>query len=658
MQAVPGRRSSDGAGGRGVGRASRARPARALQLLGVDPFSEAPFRPYLGRGAGAGARTLGTHRHRARRGAPEPRRRRRELGVGVSGDAWSCAGRAAPAGPCRGAHRARRGTKPAGARRPRRGRRGDRAGAARPAGPAVPRRPRGAGRARAESALAGARARRTPAGRARSCRPPRASEFVGQMTRAFDVNLTALSLLALVGGVFLVYNTMTFSVVQRRATLGMAARARRHPRRDLRGRARRGAPARARRDRARARPRRRPGPRAGAAGDADDQRPLLRRRRARPGGASGGAGEGSGSRHRGDPAGGHRSRGRGDGRAARRRDPARRAGGAGPARRRPRAAAAGLALLAAGALLSAARAGASPGATRGLFAIILGAALLTPLAMVGAATAAGPCSDALLGLLGRMAARGVVATLSRTGVAVAALMVAVAATVGVGRDDPELPRDRRALARGLAWSRTSTCPPRPSGEARGESRPWIRPSSRGSAGARRRRRRDLPGRARLVARTARPSWWRSASAPAATGSFGSWQDRPTPCGPPFRTERRRSCRSLTRTATASPSGACSGSAPTGRARLPDRRGVRGLRLGPGRGHDEPHDLRRLLERSGRSPRSGSCSRRASTPRGRSRRCASGRGESQDLLVRSNRALREASLEIFDRTFASPPCCAS
>ena len=44
----------------------------------------------------------------------------------------------------------------------------------------------------------------------------------------------------------------------------------------------------------------------------------------------------------------------------------------------------------------------------------------------------GPRLGRLLGLPGRMAARGVVAKLSRTGVAVAALMVAVAATVGVG----------------------------------------------------------------------------------------------------------------------------------------------------------------------------------------------------------------------------------
>jgi putative ABC transport system permease protein len=41
-----------------------------------------------------------------------------------------------------------------------------------------------------------------------------------QMTRAFRLNLTMLSLLALVVGVFLVYNTMAFSVIQRRTLLG------------------------------------------------------------------------------------------------------------------------------------------------------------------------------------------------------------------------------------------------------------------------------------------------------------------------------------------------------------------------------------------------------------------------------------------------------
>lgn len=41
-----------------------------------------------------------------------------------------------------------------------------------------------------------------------------------QMTRAFDLNLRALSLLALVFGMFLIYNSVTFSVVQRRPLIG------------------------------------------------------------------------------------------------------------------------------------------------------------------------------------------------------------------------------------------------------------------------------------------------------------------------------------------------------------------------------------------------------------------------------------------------------
>jgi putative ABC transport system permease protein len=46
------------------------------------------------------------------------------------------------------------------------------------------------------------------------------SGAVEQMTTAFRTNLTALSLLALVVGMFLIYNSMTFSVVQRRALFG------------------------------------------------------------------------------------------------------------------------------------------------------------------------------------------------------------------------------------------------------------------------------------------------------------------------------------------------------------------------------------------------------------------------------------------------------
>ncbi len=45
-------------------------------------------------------------------------------------------------------------------------------------------------------------------------------ETANQLTAAFRTNLTALSLLALVVGMFLIYNTMTFAVVRRRPVLG------------------------------------------------------------------------------------------------------------------------------------------------------------------------------------------------------------------------------------------------------------------------------------------------------------------------------------------------------------------------------------------------------------------------------------------------------
>lgn len=44
----------------------------------------------------------------------------------------------------------------------------------------------------------------------------------GQMTGAFSTNLLAMSLLAIVVGAFLVYNTMTFSVLQRRSSFAVA----------------------------------------------------------------------------------------------------------------------------------------------------------------------------------------------------------------------------------------------------------------------------------------------------------------------------------------------------------------------------------------------------------------------------------------------------
>jgi putative ABC transport system permease protein len=51
--------------------------------------------------------------------------------------------------------------------------------------------------------------------------PNAQNSALNQMTAAFELNLQALSLLALVVGVFLIYNTVTFSVVQRRPMIGV-----------------------------------------------------------------------------------------------------------------------------------------------------------------------------------------------------------------------------------------------------------------------------------------------------------------------------------------------------------------------------------------------------------------------------------------------------
>jgi putative ABC transport system permease protein len=403
-------------------------PGRALQLLGIDPFSEAPFRPYLGRGAGAGARALGTF-------VTEPgavvlaRGTAAELGVAV-GDTLVL--------------------RVTGRRRP-----------ARIVGLIDPEDARSrqalAGLVVADVATAqelldqpgrlsridvalpaGARGEETLA-RVRAIVPPGAevvpatarSEFLGSLTRAFDVNLTALSLLALVVGVFLAYNTMTFSVVQRRATLGMA-RALGVTRAEIVGVVLAdallvGLVATA----------------LGLALGVGLAQGLLRLvtrtindlyfvvvvrdLAVSPAVLAKGAALGVGATLLAAVVPAAEAAASPPGAALQRvvlEARTRRAA--------PRAAATGVAVLAAGGFIVGWAGPSLAWSYVGLFALVVGAALLTPLAMVGAATVAGPGLGRALGLPGRMAARGVVATLSRTGVAVAALMVAVSAAVGVG----------------------------------------------------------------------------------------------------------------------------------------------------------------------------------------------------------------------------------
>ncbi len=96
----------------------------------------------------------------------------------------------------------------------------------------------------------------------------------------------------------------------------------------------------------------------------------------------------------------------------------------------PRFLLAGLGLLAAGGLVLLFSQSLVAGFA-GLFLLILGCALLTPPLVVGLVRLNQPLT-ARLGLLTRMANRDVARHLSRTGIAVAALMVAFSATVGVG----------------------------------------------------------------------------------------------------------------------------------------------------------------------------------------------------------------------------------
>jgi len=56
---------------------------------------------------------------------------------------------------------------------------------------------------------------------ARLERPAERNQATADLSAAFALNLTAMSLLALVVGIFLIYNAISFSVVQRRALLGL-----------------------------------------------------------------------------------------------------------------------------------------------------------------------------------------------------------------------------------------------------------------------------------------------------------------------------------------------------------------------------------------------------------------------------------------------------
>jgi putative ABC transport system permease protein len=403
-------------------------PGRPLQLLGIDPFSEVAFRPYLAGAGMAGSRTLGTL-------VTEPgavllsRETAADLGVPVSGTvALRVGGRT-------------RIVRVAGLIEPSdaRSARGFRDLVVADVSTAQELVGRPGRLSRVDLILPAGRSGEEILARIRAVLPPGAdvaqagaqSEFVGELTRAFDVNLTALSLLALMVGLFLAYNTMTFAVVQRRATIGIL-RAVGVTRTEIVATVLAealvvGGIATAL------------GLVAGVALGGGLVRlvtqtindlyfvVVVRDLVIVPAVLAKGAALGLGATLLSAVLPAAEASGMPPGAAMQR------AGLETRARRgAPRAALAGGTLLAAGALLLGWSGRNLAWSYAGLFAAVFGAALLTPLVMIGAAWAAGPTLGCLLGLPGRMAARGVVARLSRTGVAVAALMIAVAATIGIG----------------------------------------------------------------------------------------------------------------------------------------------------------------------------------------------------------------------------------
>ena len=72
------------------------------------------------------------------------------------------------------------------------------------------------------------------------------------------------------------------------------------------------------------------------------------------------------------------------------------------------------------------------GGFAGLFVLMIGCALVAPAAALGLLRLIHPLAASAFGSIGRLATRGIAAAFSRTSVAIAALMIAVSASIGVG----------------------------------------------------------------------------------------------------------------------------------------------------------------------------------------------------------------------------------
>ncbi|HEY3186760.1 MAG TPA: ABC transporter permease, partial [Solirubrobacteraceae bacterium] len=309
----------------------------------------------------------------------------------------------------------------------------------------------------------------------------------------------------------------------------------------------------------------------------------------------------------------------------------------------------GVALLAAGARVLALPGRSLAVSYAGLFTILLGAALLTPGATVAVVWAAQPLAGAAFGVLGRMATRGVVAALSRTAVVMAALMIAVAASVGVGimiesfRQsvvrwlESALQADVYVAAPSLVSSRTDATLD-PELVARVRAAPGV-----AAVGTQRTVRVHTPsGTIRLIVLAVAPRGYRAftlkeGSAATLTSTFADGGG--VLVSEPFAYHRRLRVGDHVRLRTDAGEhdfpiagivydyGSSEGVVMMGRAtfdRFWNDRGLSALAVYAA----DPRAVDALVDTL--------------------RRVA---GPEHDVLIRSNRALREASLEVFDRTFA-------
>jgi putative ABC transport system permease protein len=304
----------------------------------------------------------------------------------------------------------------------------------------------------------------------------------------------------------------------------------------------------------------------------------------------------------------------------------------------------GLAVLAAGGLVLAVPGGIVLGFA-GLFVVMVGCALLTPAAAVMLLRPVHGVAGAAFGLLGRLATRGIVAALSRTSVAMAALTIAVAAAIGVGvmiasfREavtswlEGTLRADVYVSAPSLVGSRPdATLDPAlvahlaatPGVAHASTSRGVVVQSARGPVQV-----------VALDVDPARPPRWRFREGNAG----GVWEGGTVIVSEPYANRHGTAAGAAVRLRTdrgeqdfrvagvfydyGSSAGVVVMSRRTYDRAWDDRR-ISGLALEAAPGVDVDALVAAVRERAGGGPR---------------------------LVVRANRALREASLEIFDRTFA-------